>query len=371
MIFSFDQNLMLNEISIAQEVITLKNAMSILSNILLDARDGRLVIKATDEKVNFLTSIPVDVKEAGSTTVHCDKFFSILTGMDEGEIIFSLETKANLTIANVRHSSKKIKFKLKCWAQDKFPYFPDAKNLSFFEMPAPQIKNMFLHTSYAVSTDEFRHFITGVFLTQKDDKLISVSTDGRRLAYESQPFYAAALNSPDVIIPPKVLNIITKKIPDEGNVELAMSEKMIFFRFANYEFSSLLIDGQFPNYQRVIPENQAFNLIAEKNLLADAIRRVGIMADKKSNKIFFNIASGVLKISSPETESGEAEIEIPCQYSGDEFIIALNLKYVDDAIKATKSKNIKLEFSGELKPVTLKPEPADDYFHIIMPMQRA
>lgn len=370
MIFSFDRNLMLNEIAIAQEVITLKNAMSILSNVLLDAKDGRLVIKATDAKVNFSTSLPVDVKEAGITTVLCDKFFSILNGMDEGEIIFSLEQKDNQTIANIRHSSKKIKFKLKCLAQDKFPDFTDTKSLSFLEIPAPEIKRMILHTSYAVSTDETRHFMAGVFLTKKDNKIVMIATDGRRLAFEDKSLNSAAINTPDVIIPPKVLNILTKRIPDEGNLEFAITDKMIYFRFANYEFSSLLIDGQFPAYQRVIPENQAFNLIAEKNLLADAIRRVGIMADKKSEKIFFNIASGVLKISTPETDFGESEIEIPCQYSGDEFLITLNLKYVDAAIKATSSENIKLEFSGELKPVTLKPEPADDYFHIIMPMQR-
>ena len=369
--FTFDRNSMINEISIAQEIISTKSAISILSNVLFIAENNTLTIKATDIKVNFETKIPVQIEEEGSTTVFCDKFLGILSGLDEGEIVFDLQQKDNQTVALIRHSTKKIKFQLKCQSQEKFPEFPVDENVPFFEVPSKEIKKMIAQTSFAVSADETRYFMNGVYFEKKENKLVLVATDGRRLAYASKEFPEGISDFPSAIVHPKVLNIVAKHLSDEGNISIAIVDKMIFFRFANYELSSTLIDGQFPNYMRVIPETQSFNFKVQKNELVESLKRTSIMVDKKAGRIFFNICPGVLRITSQESDSGDAEVEIPCEYAGDEITIAMNYRYIEEPLRVVNSDRITFEFTGEMKAVTLRPEPAEDYFHIIMPMQMA
>jgi DNA polymerase-3 subunit beta len=369
--FTFDRNSMINEISIAQEIISTKSIVSILSNVLFIAQNNTLTIKATDIKVNFETKIPVDIEEEGSTTVFCDKFLSILSGLDEGEIIFELQQKDNQTIALIRHSTKKIKFQLKCTSQDKFPEFPAAENVPFFELPSKEIKKMISQTSFAVSADETRYFMNGVYFEKKDNKLVLVATDGKRLSFASKEFAEGISDFPSAIVHPKVLNIVAKHLSDEGNISIAIVDKMIFFRFQNYELSSTLIDGQFPNYMRVIPESQAFSFQVQKSDLVGAIKRTSIMVEKMSGRIYFNICPGVLRLTSQESDSGDAEVEIPCMYDGDEVTIAMNYKYIEEPLRVMNVERIKFEFTGEMKAVTMLPEPSENYFHIIMPMQIA
>ena len=188
--FTFDRNAMINEISIAQEIISTKNALSVLSNVLLIAEGGTLTIKATDIKVNFQTKIPVDIEEEGSTTVLCDKFMGILSALPEGEIEFLLKDNDNLVSAVIRHTSKKIKYQLNCTSQDKFPEIAVAEKVSFFEVPAKELKSMITQTSFAVSDDETRYFMNGVYFEKKEDKLVLVATDGRRLAYAEKAVLA-------------------------------------------------------------------------------------------------------------------------------------------------------------------------------------
>ena len=233
--FTFDRNAMINEISMAQEIISTKSAISILSNVLFIAKENSLTIKATDIKVNFETKIPVDIESEGSTTVFCDKFLGILSGLDEGEIVFDLQQKENQTVAIIRHSTKKIKFQLKCQSQDKFPEFPSTENVPFFEVASKKIKQMISQTSFAVSADETRYFMNGVFFEKKENKLVMVATDGRRLAYASKEFEESVYDFPSAIVHPKVLNIVAKHLSDEGNVSISIVDKIIFFKFVNYE----------------------------------------------------------------------------------------------------------------------------------------
>jgi DNA polymerase-3 subunit beta len=242
--FSFDRDALLKEISIAQEIIATKNAISILSNVLLEASAGTLTIKATDIKVNYETRIPVDVHQEGSTTVFCDKFMSIISSLPQGEIEFE-QNDIKITI---RPITRKARFQLKSIASDKYPEFTAPTNLSFFDIPVKEFKEMINQTVFSVSADETRYFMNGVFMEKVENKLQLVATDGRRLAFISKEFGVSIPDFKGVIVPPKILNIIHKRASDEGSLSIAVGEKNIFFRFANYEFSSVLIEGQFPNY---------------------------------------------------------------------------------------------------------------------------
>lgn len=371
--FTFDKDTMIKEISIAQEIISTKNMGSILSNILIIAQENKLTIKATDIKVNFETQVPVQITEEGTTTVYCDKFMGILNSLPSGEIEFNQEKKENeeqsINVI-IKPVDKKIKFQMKSMSQEKFPEFYSAENVPYFEVSSKDIKEMIAQTSFAVSEDETRYFMNGVFFEKKGDNLNMVATDGRRLSFVSKSILAGISEFPSAIVHPKILNIILKHAQEEGNIFVAVVDKMIFFKFGNYKFGAALLEGQFPNYERVIPEHQAFNFQVYKADLVDALKRVALMVDKKAGRIFFNISDGVLKITSSQSDMGSADEEIPCQYQGDSYTIALNFRYIEEPLRGINSEKIAFEFTEEMKAVTMRPEPAEDYFHIIMPMQK-
>ena len=152
-------------------------------------------------------------------------------------------------------------------------------------------------------------------------------------------------------------------------IEIAVTEKCIFFRFGSYRISSVLIEGQFPNYQKVIPESQKNKITLKRSDLLDALKRVAIFVEQKSHRTFFSISEGIIVISSEESELGTAREEFTCNYSGPEAIIALNYKYIEDPLKVMDSENINIEFTEPNRAITVSPEPGEDYFHVVMPMQ--
>ncbi len=362
--FAFDRDAMIKEIAITQEIISNKSPSSILSNILLIAENNGLTIKASDSSVNFVTKIPVDIQEEGTTTIYCDKFMSILSALPSGEIEFEQKD----IIVTIRPTSKKIKFQLKSMASDKFPEIATTNGIQFYEVPSKEFKEMISQTIFAVSEDSNRYFMTGVYFEKKEDKLIMVATDGRRLSYIEKEIAQNINDFPSAIIPTKVLNSVLKNAPIEGNIFFAVVDKMFFVKFGNYEYSSLLLDGQFPNYQRVIPENQTNNFSVDKKELESALKRMTIMIDKKVSRVIFKLQPGVLTLISPESDLGNADEEIPCRYDGQEITMALNYIYIEEPLKVISTERITFEFTEAMKAITLKSEPESDYFHIIMPM---
>ena len=363
--FTCERNTLLKEISIANEIIASKNVISILSNIYFEAGDGNLTIKATDMKVNFETKAPVDVIESGSVTVYGDKFLGILNSIPDGEIEFDQgESKINIKTA-----VKKARFQLKSIASDKFPEFSSpAKN--YFEIPVRDLKEMIMQTIFAISDDETRFFMNGVFFEKAEGKFVMVATDGRRLAFISKSAPAGVEDFSGVIIPPKILNIVMKRAGDEGMAEISITDKTIFIKFGSYRLSSVLIEGQFPNYRRVIPETQTNSFTVKRLEMLDALRRVSLLVEQKSHRVYLGLAPGVLSVFCEENDIGNAREEIPCRYDGEELTIALNYRYLEEPFKVIPTEEISIHFTDPNKTFTIMPVPEKDFFHIAMPMQQ-
>ena len=363
--FTCKKEIILKEISIAQEIISSKNAILILSNIYLEAINDTLIIKAKDMKVNFRTEIPVNVIESGSTTVYCDKFFGIISSFPYEEIEFS--QKENSVIIKPT-TQKKPEYKLKSIASERFPELPVSSE-PFFEMPIKDFKDMIQQSVFAVSDDETRYFMNGVFLEKTEDNINMVATDGRRLAFVGKSANKKINDFQGIIIPPKILTTIIKRSGDEGLINISISDKMIFINFAYYQFSSVLIEGMFPNYKKVIPEKQEFSLSVKREEMLNALRRVSLMVEKKSHRIYLGISSGRMAVFSEESELGTVEDEIPCKYDGEDVTIALNYRYLEEPFKIMTDDEIKILFSSAKKAITIQPVPEKDFFHIVMPMQ--
>ncbi|MFP3040519.1 DNA polymerase III subunit beta [Treponema primitia] len=363
--FTCEKSVLLKEITIAQEIISSKNAISILSNIYLEAENDSLIIKATDIKVNFETRVPVTVLKEGSTTVFGDKFLGIINSIPDGELEFD---QSDMKIV-IKPTLKKARFQLKSIASDKFPEFPVPSTNNLFELPVKEFKEMILQTVFAVSDDETRYFMNGVFFEKQGEKLIMVATDGRRLAYIDKEVGADIKDFAGIIVPPKILNIIMKRAGDEGLVAISITDKVIFIKFGSYQLSSVLIEGQFPNYHRVIPESQIHSFSMNRFEVLDALRRVSLLVEQKSRRVYLGVAPGVITISSEESDIGTAKEEIPCKYDGEEISIALNYRYIEEPLKVMFEDEISIHFTEPNKVITIKPVPEKDYFHILMPMQ--
>jgi DNA polymerase-3 subunit beta len=362
--FSCERSVLLKEVGIAQEIISSKNAISVLSNIYMEAIEDSLVIKATDIKVNFETKVPVTVIESGATTVFCDKFLGILNSIPDGELEFDqVDGKVN-----IKPVAKKVKFQLKSIASENFPAFPAASEENFFTMPIKEFKNMIHQTVFAVSDDETRYFMTGVLFEKVEEKVNMVATDGRRLAFIKKDVDADIPEFAPVIIPPKILNIITKRAGDEGLVSIAVTDKVVFIRFGSYNLSSVLIEGQFPNYKRVIPENQEHSFSVNRIEMLDALKRVSLFVER-SLRIYLNLAPGVLAISSEEGDLGIAKEEIPCKYDGEAATMAMNYRNLEEPFKVISDSEVSILFTDTTKAVTIMPEPQSDFLHVVMPMQ--
>ena len=363
--FTCNKEVLLKEISIAQEIIASKNAILILSNIYLEASGNSLIIKAKDMKVNFQTEVPVTVIEQGSTTVYGDKFFGIISTFPYDEIEFS--QKDNIVVIKPT-TQKKPEYKLKSMASDKFPEFP-VSSTPFFEMPIKDFREMVQQSVFAVSDDETRYFMNGVYLEKAEGKINMVATDGRRLAFVSKSANKRIDDFAGIIIPPKILSTVIKRSGDEGLINISVNDKMIFINFASYQFSSVLIEGMFPNYKKVIPESQEFSLSVKREEMLDALRRVALMVEKKSHRIYMGISSGKMSVYSEESEIGTVEDEIPCKYDGEDITIALNYRYLEEPFRAMTDDEIRIRFSSAVKAITIEPVPEKDFFHIVMPMQ--
>ena len=360
--FQFDRDAMIKEVAIAQEIIANKSPISVLSNVLLIAENNTLTIKASDSMVDYITKIPVEIQEEGSTTIYCDKFMKIISKAPQGQIEFE---KNDITVT-IR--PLKGRFTLKSIASDKFPEINSLQNGSYFELPAKELKEMIRQTSFAVSEDENRHFMTGVHFEKQNDNLIMVATDGRRLSYAEKNLAQGIPDFPSAIVHTKILDCVLKHASDEGNVSVAVIDKKIFFKFGNYEFSSLLLDGEFPNYRRVIPQDLDKSFQVQKADLLDALDRIGIYVDKNSLRTIFKLTPGKLTIFSPELELGSADEEIPCEYNGEEIMLAFNFRFLEEPLKLTNAERIAFEFKDANKAAIMRTEPKSDYFHVIMTM---
>ena len=340
---------------------------------MLIAEDNALIIRATDSTVKFSTKIPIDIQEEGRTTIFCDKFMSILSSLPSGEVEF-IQEDIEVTTKPI---TKRFKAKLKSQTSDKFPESGTSDNIPFFELPSSDFKEMIKQTIFAVSSDKNRYFMTGCYLVKEDDALTMVATDGRRLSCDVKK----GLNIPDfqpAIIPTKILLCILKHAPDEGNIELAIIDKNLFCKFGNVEFSSVLIEGQYPNYKRVIPDNLTHSIQVNKCDLESALKRTTVMIDRKVSRMIIKIKSGELELICPESESGEADEIIPCRYEGQTITMALNFNYLVDPLKVIESENVVFEFNinetqgseeaSISKAVIIRGADNVDYLHVVMPM---
>lgn len=350
-------------------VVEKRNTLQILSNVLLHAKGDSLTIKATDLEVSIEAVIPVQTLVEGKATVSAKNFFDIVKELPEKEI--SIHSKENHWIGI---QCGKSNFNILGLAPEDFPALPNNSTKNTAKANAVVFSKMIDHTLYAVSNDETRYQLNGVYLESKDGKKHRmVAIDGHRLAmyedvlFESHDGFAAK----GMIIPKKGIQEIRKLMDSDTKfIDLAMEGNHLIARTPKTYLSVRLLEGQYPDYNQVIPKANSRTVEIDKTFFLDSLKRVSLLANEKSKGIKLSLTKGKLEISSNNPDIGEATEMVECSYAGENLDIGFNAKYLIDCLMAlSESSQISIDLNDKMSPGVVKIPGNNQYLGVLMPMR--
>jgi DNA polymerase-3 subunit beta len=351
-------------------VVDRKNSRPILTNCLVKANKTTLELIATDLEVSAKLILPAKVEVEGSVCINTKNIADILRELPNDEVKLAVEGGNQLNL-----SCKNIDYQLMVTGAEEFPQLTFSNNSSEFKLKANQVSLIIDKTSHAISTDETRLYLNGIYLQQLDGKLRSVAIDGHRLALlDTAEFIGGNKHLADgVIVPRKGVNEL-KKIADSNpgkDLTMSLDESFMFVQANNDYFLSVrLIAREYPKYQTVIPSKTAFMFNIDRNAVLNAVKRVRILSNEKTNGIKFAIKDGELTISTKHAAMGEAVEVLPVSYSGKAMEIGFNAKYLMDSLNVlNEGSEVIFEFNNELSPVVIKAADLPEFLGIIMPLK--
>jgi DNA polymerase-3 subunit beta len=353
-----------------QSVVERRNTIPILSNVKIEAAEGRLTLNATDMDLDMVDSVGANVETPGAITVSAHTLYDIVRKLPEGS---QVELNASGD-GQMQLSAGRSRFTLSCLPTDEFPVLSGGELPHNFNVTAAELRSLIDRTKFAISTEETRYYLNGIYLHKADcdgvDVLRAVATDGHRLASVEAPLPAGSENMPGVIVPRKAVTELRKLIDESGDeVAISMSESKIRFSFDNAVLTSKLIDGTFPDYQRVIPSGNDKDMEVNCKLFSDAVDRVSAISSEKSRAIKLVLSSGLLALSASSPEHGSAEEEIEVTYEGDSVEIGFNSAYLLDITRQIEGDTALVSLADGNSPTILREMDDASALYVIMPMR--
>jgi DNA polymerase-3 subunit beta len=370
--FRMEKDLFLKALQKIQGIVEKRTSMPILSNVLLEATESSIHVTATDLEVGMKSSYPAEVLSTGKITVSAKKMYEIVKELPNQPIMFSSKENDWVEI-----KCGKVQFNIVGLSPEEFPYFPDVKEENLFEIESSLLKGMIEKTSYAICFDETKYNLNGIFTkvevgTDGKNILRMVATDGHRLSIASGTLKGVA--GPElikgVILPKKGISEM-KKITEEDSGTLLfgfMDNSAVIKRGDSYMVMRL-VDGEFPDYNRVIPTANNRIVTVKKEDFTHSVRRMAILSSEKFKGIMLEISAAGIKISSSNPELGDAMEELDVTYEGDSFSVRFNARYLLDVLAVAETDNVEMKFRDELSPSIIVPEKSDSFLAVIMPMR--
>ncbi len=353
-----------------QSIVNKKNTLPILSNILIEAQQDKLTLSSTDMDISIKETINCNVIEQGSTTLNAQIMFDIIKKLpEESEVEFISNDGKILTIR-----SQVSKFSLSCLPKDEFPIIETNSNGKLIKVKSQNIYNLIDKTKFAISNEETRYFLNGlyfnIYLKDNTGVMTFVGTDGHRLA--TSKYSASDFNEeiPGVIIPKKTINELSKLLSENNDeIEIDISSNKIIFYIDNLILISKLIDGNFPDYTKVIPNNNQNHLLINRLSLLSAVDRVSTIANDKSPSIKFKLLKNLVNLSTINNENSTATEDIEANYDGQEIEIGFNSKYIMDILDNLDSDEIKISFNDNTTPIIAQENTSSEIMYVLMPMR--
>lgn len=364
--FEIDQSRFISALGLAQTVADKRsNNQPILANVLLRAtKDNKLVCSATDMMISVTETIPVEVKTPGSLTLGVRYLHNVVRTLPAKPLrIKGLDNHwAQLSVG-------RSEFKLMGQAPGDFPELPDTRGIRFTRVPGHTLADLIQKTQFSVSTDEARVNLNGVLFESNGELATMVSTDGHRLTKLSLPLAGPRLER-GIIIPRKGMLEI-KRVLDrvQGEVGLAVDGQHLYLQAEELTLSVKLNNVVFPPYEQVIPREFRRRVTALREEMIDVLKRAEVMAPEKTATVRIELDKGSLKLTADNPDLGVAHQEIEIEYQGEPLVAGFNARYLIEVLEVMDTKQVHLDFQGELDPCVLRPVEGPDYLGVVMPMR--
>jgi len=357
---------LLNGIQTVYNVTTLKSTLPILSNILLETRKDGIRLTATDLDIGIIHNMGVSIENEGAAAIPAKRFFDVVKELPNDYEIF-LSAKKNNTVSI---ECERMFFKLIGLPKEEFPKLPEFKDKDSIIIPQKLLKKMLSMTAFSMSFDQTRYVLNGALFVFGPKKLRLVATDGRRLAliekgvqlpkeFEKTP--------KKIIVPTKAVSELIKTLKDEGDVKITLNENQALFNLGSTTVISRLVEGDFPNYDQVIPGEVKDKLTVAKDSLLLAVKRANVLTSQESQAIKMELIKDKMVISKITPEFGESREEISVGYRGPDLVMGFNPNYLIDVLKNLDKTEVGFEVFSPEKPGVIRTE--DGYVYVVLPMQ--
>ena len=361
---TFERDDLLDALQVLQGVASGRTTLPILSNVLINSTGGNIECMATDLEVGIRMKVEGTITEEGAITVSAKKL---------GDIVKELPADKSLHLATTANDRVEITcgdgvYKIIGLPDEEFPQLPSVEGEAL-KIGGETLRNVLQKTEFAASTEEARYFLNGLYFNFLEHNTEVVATDGKRLALAR----CEPLTSPEgvngFIVPLKAVREIARTFVDAGEVSISVFENQILFTDGNATLTTRLVEGDYPKYEKIIPESTEGKAVVPKAQILSATRRVALLSNPKNYSICLEIDSEQVQVSAKTPELGEAHETLPVESSTGSVRIGFDARLLIEALSHIETKSLSIEFSGELNPVLIKPEGDDGYVSLIMPMR--
>jgi DNA polymerase-3 subunit beta len=346
----------------AHSVVASKSTLSILANVLIETAEDAVVFTTTNLQVGIRCQAPANVLEAGASTVPARTLFGIVRELPPAEVAIEVDQE---NVASV--SCGTSFFKILGISKDEFPRVADFDGEPLFSVPQLVLKKMLHRTSFAVSREDPRHFLTGMHFSIQRGRLSIVGTDGRRLSKISNDINVAEDYTASLIVPIKAIEELEKMLGVEGDVLVSVSGNQAGFRVGTDLLASLLIDAKFPDYEGVIPKHPPAKAVLAREEFAAVVRQAALLTSEQSSSVKLQFEKEGVVITASTPELGEARVGMPIKYEGEPMAIGFNPICLKEALGCMDEEEITLAMTDSVSPGVITGE--GDFLHLLMPMR--
>jgi len=368
---TIERAVLLTALSHVQSVVERRNTIPILSNVLLEAEGDRLALTATDLDIAVVEKHPAKVSKPGATTVAAHTFYDIVRKLPDGA-----EVELTFTSAEQRLDLRagRSSFKLSCLPKEDFPVMAAGELPHSFALPADQLRRLIDKTRFAISTEETRYYLNGIYLHAASSAgvpmLRAVATDGHRLARVESPLPAGAAGMPGVIVPRKTVNELRKLLEGSATeARIELSDTKIRFAIGDLVLVSKLIDGAFPEYERVIPRDNDKVMEVDSKAFAAAVDRVATISTEKSRAVKMSLKPEGIELSATSPDQGSASEQLTAAYSSAPIEVGYNSRYLLDIAGQIEGENARFLLADALAPTVVRDPSDDGALYVLMPMR--
>jgi DNA polymerase-3 subunit beta len=362
---TFLSNNLQNKISFLSHAVSTRGQLPILSNFLLEAKNGKLYISATDLEIGISSSFPVNIEKEGRITIPAKNFSDLLTNLENQKITLTLEGETlNLT-------GEKVKASFQTMPAEDFPKLYEEKGEEIISLKKGEVEEYILRVVFSAAIDSSRPALSGVLIDKDRGEALLVATDGYRLSLQKNVFRAKEELKKTLVVPARVIKELLSIKEEDNIVKIFVSEKnnQILFTQGETSLVSRLIEAEYPDYEKIIPTEFNTKTEISREALQNAIKICSVFARETANIIKFSIGMNKIVVSANSPSVGEDTVDIEAKTSGEENEIAFNAKYLLDVLTAVTEESLIFEMTGPLNPGVFKIKGNDSFLHLIMPIR--